>query len=140
MKKYVLGFLFSEDKKAVVLIKKNRPDWQKGLWNGVGGHIEKNELPISAFIREFKEETGVLLSDNQVSSFGVMRFKSAEVFLFRAFNSKLLCNVKTTTDETIRIFYLDSYEVRSKSIYNLSWLIPMALSDVVGYAKIEHSI
>ncbi|KKN77742.1 hypothetical protein LCGC14_0357160 [marine sediment metagenome] len=27
---YVVRFLFSSDEKLVVLIKKNKPDWQKG--------------------------------------------------------------------------------------------------------------
>ena len=56
---YVVGFLFNPDMTEVVLIKKNRPDWQKGLLNGVGGKIESGEDPITAMIREFKEETGV---------------------------------------------------------------------------------
>lgn len=55
---YVVGFLFSTNKKEVVLIKKNRPDWQKGLLNGIGGHIE-DETPLEAMKREFLEETGL---------------------------------------------------------------------------------
>jgi len=37
MTEYVLGFLM--DNYRVVLIEKQRPAWQKGLLNGVGGHI-----------------------------------------------------------------------------------------------------
>ena len=139
MKKYVLGFLFSEDKEAIVLIKKNRPDWQKGFWNGIGGHIEKDETPIDAFVREFKEEAGVLLPKDKVSCFGVMRFKEAEVHLFRAFDSELLCGVKTITDETVRIFYLRENKYY-KCIPNLLWLIPMALEDIIEYSEIRHSV
>ena len=40
--KYVTGFLFSPDKKSVVLINKNRPAFQVGKLNGVGGKIEEN--------------------------------------------------------------------------------------------------
>jgi 8-oxo-dGTP diphosphatase len=47
MIKYVVGFLFNEGKTKVVLIKKNRPDWQKGYFNGVGGKIEGDETPAS---------------------------------------------------------------------------------------------
>lgn len=48
MNSYVCGFLMSYDMDKVVLIKKNRPDWQKGKWNGVGGKI-KTFLVQSAY-------------------------------------------------------------------------------------------
>ena len=59
MKKYVVGFLFQGDK--VALIQKNRPAWQKGKLNGIGGHIEENETPLSTVDREFFEELGYQL-------------------------------------------------------------------------------
>ena len=58
-KGYALGFLFSEDLKHVILIRKNRPSYLEGKLNGVGGKIEPGESHKSAMIREFKEETGV---------------------------------------------------------------------------------
>ena len=56
---YVVGFLFKEDKSSVVLIRKDRPAWQAGKLNGVGGKIEPNESAIDAMVREFREETSV---------------------------------------------------------------------------------
>ena len=61
--KYVAGFLFNPTMDSVVLVKKNRPEWQKGFYNGVGGHIEQGENPFDAMTREFEEETGVLIPD-----------------------------------------------------------------------------
>ncbi len=46
MKGYVLGFAFDEDYEWVALIKKNRPQWQAGKLNGVGGKIEPNETEV----------------------------------------------------------------------------------------------
>ena len=34
---YACGFLFSQDRTRVVLIRKRRPAWQAGKLNGVGG-------------------------------------------------------------------------------------------------------
>lgn len=56
---YVLGLMFNDDASGVVLIRKNKPDWMKGMLNGVGGKIEPDETPIVAMVREFKEEAGV---------------------------------------------------------------------------------
>lgn len=56
---YTLGFLFYEC--YCVLIKKNRPDWQQGQLNGIGGKVKKDELVIDAMVREFNEEAGIPL-------------------------------------------------------------------------------
>ena len=55
---YVLGFMFNEAESKVLLVWKNRPAWQAGKLNGVGGKIEAGETPVQAMNREFAEETG----------------------------------------------------------------------------------
>ena len=64
MRKFVLGFLF-DGNGNVALIEKNRPEWQKGRLNGVGGQIEKGESPSQAIVREFQEEAGPEISWRQ---------------------------------------------------------------------------
>lgn len=59
---YVLGFAFNKDGSKVVLILKSNPGPLKGLYTGPGGKIEPDELAISAMVREFEEETGVIIS------------------------------------------------------------------------------
>jgi 8-oxo-dGTP diphosphatase len=62
MKNYVLGFGLSKDKSKIVLIKKERPDWQKGKYNGIGGKVELTDISIyDSMYREFFEETDVLI-------------------------------------------------------------------------------
>lgn len=52
----VAGFAFMDNR--VLLCCKQKPDWQTGLWNGVGGKLDHEEAPIDGMVREFKEETG----------------------------------------------------------------------------------
>lgn len=59
----VVGFCFSSEMRSVVLIRKLKPLWQKGLLNGVGGKIEEGENSLQAMIREFKEEAGADIKD-----------------------------------------------------------------------------
>ena len=79
--RYVLGFAFFEDK--VVLIRKERPAWQAGFLNGVGGHIEDSDkTPADAMAREFSEETSVMTSVGRWMSFAIMRGKDWDCHCF----------------------------------------------------------
>lgn len=53
-------FAFTESGSHVLLIRKARPDWQKGYLNGIGGKFEPSDRSmIDCTIREFREETGL---------------------------------------------------------------------------------
>lgn len=67
--KYVLGFIFNKDKTKIALIRKDRPEWQKGLLNAVGGKVEADETSFEAMIRECKEETDQLILINEWRNF-----------------------------------------------------------------------
>ena len=59
IKEYVVTFLFTTSMDKVWMVEKQKPEWQKGCLNGIGGKIEKDELPKEAAIRELKEEAGI---------------------------------------------------------------------------------
>jgi 8-oxo-dGTP diphosphatase len=121
--RYVLGFAFNNELDHVALIKKSRPDWQAGKWNGIGGNILDKEYPDSAMVREFKEETGVetvFYNWKKFCQFTGEGF-DIECFTYR-FNSTP--NLDKLTDEAPNwwaIRYLPS-----DVIPNLRWLVPIA--------------
>jgi 8-oxo-dGTP diphosphatase len=99
-KMFVCGFLFSADKKQVALIEKERPDWQKGYLNGIGGHIEKNEVPLDTMIREFEEETGFKFVGWELICSEL--YDDAIVYFYKGFLSpeyELKYLISKTTDE-----------------------------------------
>ena len=54
MKLLSLGFIFDATLEQVLLVHKNRPTWQAGRINGVGGKVEDGETPEVALIRELQ--------------------------------------------------------------------------------------
>ena len=125
--KYVLGFCFSLQLDQVLLIKKNKPDRQIGLYNGIGGKINKNERPTNAMIREFKEETGLS------SSVWIPFFKlSGPDYVVECFwtHIEYINNYQSPTDEKVELFNVNN--LPHNIISNLSFLIPMAIHAANG--------
>lgn len=105
-KRYVVGFMFDNSMKSVLLIQKNRPDWQAGKLNGIGGHIEPGEYPIDAMVREFREETDVKTEVSTWAHVLTLRFPYAELEVFSAKSSLAFAAAKTVTDEPVIRFSL----------------------------------
>ena len=131
MKKYVTGFLFSNDTSKVVLIKKINPQWQKGLFNGVGGKIEVNELSVDAMVREFEEEAGVVIAQEQWRCYvKIHRPNCYDLDVYFA-HSDLAFEARTIEREQIQLF--DTHSLPKNLIPNLKWLIPMALDKEANF-------
>ncbi len=43
------------DNEEILLLKKNNPDWQKGLYNGIGWKVELNTIPLDTIIKKYLE-------------------------------------------------------------------------------------
>jgi 8-oxo-dGTP diphosphatase len=102
MKRFVVGFVFDSNG-WFAMIEKQRPDWQKGLWNGIGGKIEEDETPVEAMTREFFEEAGQLIPKEQWNLAGYMM--ETDQFQCFVFTTQIeVLNLKSMTDERIRVF------------------------------------
>ena len=124
----VVGFLFDAAYRQVLLIRKNRPAWQKGYLNGVGGHVTDKETPLEAMIREFREEAGLEITtwERYCTLVGVREERPWEVRFFRAQIDTPLCVVRSVTDEKLQVVSVE-YLHHFKTLSNLQWLIPMAI-------------
>jgi 8-oxo-dGTP pyrophosphatase MutT (NUDIX family) len=112
------------------LILKNRPAWQEGFWNGIGGKVEGSEEPYQAAIREFKEETGVeeFFWVHYATVYGKEpdREGTYEVYYYRALDTRALSNVRWLTDEVVAIHRVDS--LPEKLVEHVNWMLPLALN------------
>lgn len=106
MKEYVVTFVFDADLAKVVLLEKKRgPEALVGLWNGVGGKVERGEYLEEAAIREFAEEAGVVLpSVLYVGVYGNEHF-TVHIMTTQLYD---LTPVKQMEEERVQIFPLDN--------------------------------
>ncbi len=104
MNKYFVGFMFDDNMVSVCMIMKNRPAWQNGFLNGIGGRINENETPIEAMTREFNEETGVSTKAESWVHVCTLRLPYAEIEFFAGRDSLICDAVTTTTDEEVAVY------------------------------------
>lgn len=130
VQEYVCGFLFSEDRSRVLLIRKRRPAWQAGKLNGLGGKIEPGETVPDAMRREFREEAGVdvaawrhVLTLSGADDAGSGRGWAGH--FFRAFGN--VEAAEPITDEQLEIHPTAS--IPPDTIPNLRWIIPLMLDE-----------
>lgn len=127
------------DPSIVLLIRKNRPSWQAGKLNIIGGHVEDGESPIEAAIREVLEETGIIISDPRPFCTLITQTPScAMVYFFVAITD--IKQAKQLTDEGLEEFDTGYYEFSySDCIPNLKYLIPLAMGKDRPFAIISES-
>ena len=124
---YVVGFAFTADRHQLLLIEKRKPKWQIGLLNGIGGKIELDESAHQAMIREFDEETNVLIKGWEIFA-KLSDTVDQAVWFFRAFDDAVLSfqqpelEIPTTANPL---------SLPSNVIDNLIWLIPLALDRAI---------
>lgn len=164
IQEYVLGFVFDKDLKRVLLIKKQKPDWQKGKLNGIGGKIELNETPFAAMAREMKEEADLDIPTEKWTQYCILNGKDWIVYCFYSvldgyFDELIRANVgifthyikpiyKSMTEEEVMDVWVKAYSTDSicgdytyvPHMPNLEWLIPMALNHYKGEDKAKFEI
>lgn len=138
---YVAGFVFDKELEHIYLIRKNRPSWQENMLNGIGGHIESNESPVSAVVREFIEEASVKINSEDWHHIATLSSKPDkesgfpwECWFFMAVTDQV--PVTNTDEEVVKIKLTEL--VNGDVIPNLNWLIPLALHGEKSWPVIAH--
>lgn len=141
MKRMVLGFAFDRANDQVLLIRKNRPDWQAGRLNGIGGHMEGQDggSTRSAVRREFAEETAIQTTLDQWRHCGIIQRFGKDLTDKDEWTVSVYCTdltgeqidaVKKTTDETpewVDIGDLEALSSMAVCIENIAVLVSLCL-------------
>lgn len=110
--RYAMAYVVSPDGKQVVLLNKRRPHYLAGKWMGVAGHVEPHESPVQAVQREFLEEAGVDIADWSFVKVLEKPERPSDIYVY--FSVHDLADVRTMTDEEVRVFTLDELATLDK--------------------------
>lgn len=131
MTKYVVGFLIDTNWN-VVLIRKNRPTWQKNKLNGPGGKIEDGETPEQAMKREFTEEAGIIFDGWKLVTKMTDESDQTnkyELYVYKGFVEDVReIAVKSMTEELIEIHNIKQL-FDEQILPSAMWLITMSLDN-----------
>jgi len=128
-----VSFVRIEKDKKILLIQEKGQAW--GLWCFPGGHVEKNETPVQAVIREVKEESGYNIKIikkfkpliiNGIDYKGGVNDNDKKIEL-NFFKGKIISGeMKLDTKETLDIRWFSKDEVKKLS-FRGDWLKPFLL-------------
>lgn len=125
---YVVGFLLERPSERVLLVRKNKPSWQRGLLNGIGGKIEVDEDAHQAMEREWDEEIDG--SRYEWRKFAFMTSPHTVVHCFAAETNHLPrdAGINDVGEELVTV-HLSEIGKHRDCIRNLHWLLPLAFDD-----------
>jgi 8-oxo-dGTP pyrophosphatase MutT (NUDIX family) len=134
--KYVTCFLFNKELDQVLLLKKIKgPEGIAGKWNAPGGKIEDGETSLAAIMRETIEETGLVIAPHDWLKFHhFIRMDGNEVVFYTAIipDDQVFSQIEAEVlelkaVEDIVLSFIGDNSLNNSHVYNLSYLIPMAL-------------
>lgn len=134
-KRYTVSTIFRSG--CVLLVEKQKPEWQAGKLNLPGGHIEDGETPMQAANREVKEETNL---DTVVSNHvGRIIGTDWEVSVFNHICDLYKDQPKEVTDVGEKIVWKSIIDLKYLSVIeNLKIIIPMCHAQLEGWTIREN--
>lgn len=107
MKESTLCFCIKDNQ---VLLAMKKRDFGSGKWNGYGGKVQAKEYPITAAVRELKEESGLVADEKDLQQVALVRFyfDGNPVFKCFVYTTRSWQNEPVETEEMRPQWYLIS--------------------------------
>lgn len=112
-----------------LLIRKLKPEWQKGRINGIGGKIEPGEGAYKAIAREFEEETGIGSAQSHWKMTIILQHNNWKVYFFIYTGDAKIEDARQMEAEELVVMTWDMIAKSENVIPNLKWLIPLSYDE-----------
>ena len=127
-KKYTIGLLFNNDLSKILLVHKEKPEWQKGKINAVGGKFENGETGLDCIVREVREETSLNTDAHMWSHIGTLYQDFGDMEVFGCIYKGEESDAQKNDHEDIEWFSVDN--IPTNIMENLRWIIPLTLDKI----------
>lgn len=118
----------------VLLVLKDRPEWQKGFLNLVGGKVEEGESLEEATLRELKEETGYEPRKDKTLKIGEIECGSEIVHCFKVLvDDQKDPKPRKGETEIVRWYPWRFIRQDKRLIPNLRVLLPLAMAGITDW-------
>lgn len=77
----IVTLCFIKCGEKILMINRNKSPFM-GMWNAIGGHVEKNETPLEGALREIKEESGLNIKDATLYSISTWNYDDDEIYVY----------------------------------------------------------
>ncbi len=123
--------IIQKDGKILVLKRSDTDDHRPGVWETVGGGMDKEESPQEALLREITEETGLVVSVS--SPFNVFAFKkdTGEFKVGITFLCEYVSGEVKLSDEHSEYRWIDAKEFAQLES------VPSLHEEIDRYAKLQ---
>ncbi|MBP9797908.1 NUDIX domain-containing protein [Candidatus Woesebacteria bacterium] len=133
VKEFSLGFIFDATGENVLLVHKQKPAWQAGKINGIGGKIEEGESPEDCIARETFEEACLTIPPQAWIYLGLITETSVSVHTFMTLFQGDTLDARKGDHEEVERFPTNNLPVNC--IPNLRWIIPFAQEQMLDSDK-----
>lgn len=135
---YCVGFAFNEDKSKVMLIRRSKPDWQKGKLNGIGGKVLRSESQFEGMQREFVEQAGIPTPMSDWKMYCTLHGEDYILYCFAIKLGKYVNALQSGGDiGWYNVEDVSNWMPSNQLIHNVPWLVGMALDSRVQYANVK---
>lgn len=77
----IVTLCFVKKDNKILMINRNKSPFM-GMWNALGGHLEKGETPIQCAIREVYEEGKIQIRDAKLISVSTWNYDDDEIYVY----------------------------------------------------------
>ena len=136
--KYTVAFIFNSSMSKVLLVHKEKPEWQLGKLNGIGGKYEEGESGAQCIARETREESTLEIPEDKWLRIGTISQDRGNVGVYTAIYDGELSNAVKGHYEEVEWFEVNA--LPQNVIPNLRWLIPMAIEKLTYTDTFQHFV